>query len=1093
MWTKIKKNKIETHLHIVVIMCLFLMSSLAMTAQNRTIAGRVIDVAGEPVAGATVVVKGSAIGTATDADGNFSFAAPADALLEVSFIGYRRLEVNLSNQKDLTSVVITLHEDTEVLEEVVVIGYGSVKKSNLTGAVAKLDAKGIENRPLARAETALQGQLAGVTVRTITGEPGQDMQIRVRGAASINASSDPLYVIDGAPASTLSGINPSDIESIEVLKDASSAAIYGSRGNNGVVIVTTRRGQSGKPQVSVNTTYGMQSLEKKMDVMSAEEWINFNIKAIDARYISAAKAKGVNAGIGDDTNTRLQNLGLSTTAWGTSHYTYVPDPRWFKYADPSIVSGHNIQVNGINASDELSLLDWQDEYYSPAPVYQVDASISGGAENTRYLFSVGVFDQQGLATGTAYDRYTFRTNIESKLGKYLTAGLQLAPAYMRRDGSGWADGKDTRAHHVLQAAPVSGTGVGYATNVEPNVQYLWSGSLASPIAYMSQNIRHDDILLFSGNAFLRFLPVDGLKIELSGAATYNDLDGQTYIFSSSGSTWTQGEGANSSGGHNTSRSWTTLMQGLVNYDRTFGLHTIGVMLGASSEQSNIGFTTNQTYNKPFPNDAINYSFDEATLTVGNSDVVQLTPNRLASYFGRAMYNFDERYLLSASIRRDGGSVFGLNNKWGWFPAASIGWVISNEQFFKSMNLDWWNMLKLRASYGVTGNNQISNTAAYATLTAVTYAGAAGYSAGSLGNTDLGWEKSHSTDVAIDLGFAKNRIQLSFDWYTKNTTNLLYQVPAIGASGFTTVWDNLGEIHNEGYEVELNTVNVANRDFHWTTAFNLSYNRNEVISIGADNTPVYAGFDGSNASNILTVGQPVNSFYLYDAIGVWKTQKELDDYAAETGVQAVTFEGKTLVPGDLRYDDVNHDGAFDKANDRKILGSPIPKFTYGLTNRLSYRDFDMSILLTAQTGGKVFGVLGRANDRPSMNPNSNMMDVWLNAWWSETEQGDGHTPYILSATTGGTVDSRWLWSSDYLRIKNLTIGYKLPLPAKYVQNARIYLSAENLLKWDNYYNGYSPEAANTQVSGAPGGAGALGIDYGGYPIARIFTIGLNLNF
>jgi TonB-linked SusC/RagA family outer membrane protein len=607
-----------------------------------------------------------------------------------------------------------------------------------------------------------------------------------------------------------------------------------------------------------------------------------------------------------------------------------------------------------------------------------------------------------------------------------------------------------------------------------------------------ENIRHDDIFQMTGNAYLAFTPIEGLKFELTGAADYYDLDGQTYTFSRTQSSWSQGEGVNSSGGHNTQRTWNTLLQAVANYNKTFGLHSLGLMAGTSKEERNIGYSTNQTFNKPFPNDAITGSFDGSQLAVGTDIVTQFTSNRLVSVFGRAQYDYDSKYLLSGSLRYDGGSVFGANNKWGLFPSISVGWNMTKETFFQELNLGWINLLKLRASYGATGNNSISNTAAYPTLSAVNYAGLAGYNANSLGNPDLGWEKTHSTDLAIDLGLLNNRIQMSVDWYTKNTTDLLYMVPTLGASGFSTIWDNLGDIQNQGLEVELNTTNLVG-EFNWTTSFNMSYNENKVLSLGVDDTPIYSGFDGSNHSNILKVGEPANSFYLYEAIGVWKTQQEINDYAAERGVSKVTFEGKTIVPGDLRYKDVNQDGVFDKENDRAILGSPIPKMTYGMTNQFSYKNFDLSILLTAQTGGKIFGVLGRAIDRPGMNPNSNMMDVWNNAWWSEEDQGDGRTPYILSSTTGGTVDSRWLWSSDYLRIKNLTLGYKLPINPKYISFARLYCSVENLWKWDNYYNGYSPEAANTASSSVPGGQSALGLDYGSYPLSRIVTFGININF
>ena len=1083
-----KRKKINSKKVILfTLLCLFARS---MSAQNVSVRGTVTDGTGESLIGVTIQVQGSSAGSVTDLDGHFVLLnVPSNATIEVSYVGMLTQIIPLNGR---TTINVVMEEDTETLEELVVIGYGSIKKSSLTSAVSSMDSKGIENRPLARAETALQGQLAGVTVRTVTGEPGADLQIRVRGAASVNANSDPLYVVDGVPMNSLTWLNPADIATIEVLKDAASSAIYGSRGSNGVVIVSTKKGKQGKATVSANVTYGIQSLEKKLDIMDSREWITFNIKAIDERYLVGARKRGItNASIGDDTNTRLNNMGLSTTAWGNSHYTYVQDPIWFKYVDSQIAAGHNISVQGIDPNEALSLLNWQDEFFTNAPVQDITLNISGGNESTSYLFSGGVYDQNGIASGTDYKRYTARTNIESKLNKYLTLGMSLAPTYITRDGAGRANGKDTRAHHVLSSPPVSEASVGYKTNVEPNTQYLWGGSASSPIVYM-ENIRHDDIFQMTGNAYLAFTPIEGLKFELTGAADYYDLDGQTYTFSRTQSSWSQGEGVNSSGGHNTQRTWNTLLQAVANYNKTFGLHSLGLMAGTSKEERNIGYSTNQTFNKPFPNDAITGSFDGSQLAVGTDIVTQFTSNRLVSVFGRAQYDYDSKYLLSGSLRYDGGSVFGANNKWGLFPSISVGWNMTKETFFQELNLGWINLLKLRASYGATGNNSISNTAAYPTLSAVNYAGLAGYNANSLGNPDLGWEKTHSTDLAIDLGLLNNRIQMSVDWYTKNTTDLLYMVPTLGASGFSTIWDNLGDIQNQGLEVELNTTNLVG-EFNWTTSFNMSYNENKVLSLGVDDTPIYSGFDGSNHSNILKVGEPANSFYLYEAIGVWKTQQEINDYAAERGVSKVTFEGKTIVPGDLRYKDVNQDGVFDKENDRAILGSPIPKMTYGMTNQFSYKNFDLSILLTAQTGGKIFGVLGRAIDRPGMNPNSNMMDVWNNAWWSEEDQGDGRTPYILSSTTGGTVDSRWLWSSDYLRIKNLTLGYKLPINPKYISFARLYCSVENLWKWDNYYNGYSPEAANTASSSVPGGQSALGLDYGSYPLSRIVTFGININF
>lgn len=943
-------------------MLLLISCHLNILAQGKIITGVILDKTGETVIGASVLVKGTTNGTITDVDGNFTLNnVQENAVLQVSFVGYKTQDIALKGQ---SNVKVTLEEDTEVLDEVVVIGYGSVKKSTLTGAVAKMDTKGIQDRPLARPETALQGQLAGVTVRTTTGEPGADMQIRVRGAASVNANSDPLYVVDGVPMTTLSGINPADIASIEVLKDAASAAIYGSRGSNGVVIVTTQKGKTGKPKVSFNASVGFQTLEKKIDLLSATEWMEFRTRWNDAYYLSEAQKKGItNASIRDDNATRLANVGVKA---GTDNaYLYILDDRWFNYLSQDMRDSHTYTPT----SESLSLLDWQDEVYRTAIVQDYSLNVSGATDNVSYLFSGGYMNQEGLATGTGYKRFSFRANVESKINKYLSIGMNLAPTYIVTDGSGRANGKDSQAHKTLSSAPVSEPGVGYMTYVQPNGRYGWADTTSSPSYILNTDISQNRTLRMVGNAFLRITPFQDFRVELSAAANYYDLDGNKYSFSSSGKGWAKGEGQSSSGSHSTSRIWNTLLQAVANYDHTFNKHGVSAMLGFSSEQSSLGYKTEQGFKAPFPNDAITGSFDGSKVAAGTNTVTEQTPNKLLSTFGRLQYNYDERYMLSGSLRFDGGSVFGVNNKWGVFPAISGGWIISNEKFFKNWDQKWWNTLKIRASYGVTGNNSISNTAAYATLTSSVYGGAAGYYTSSLGNADLGWEKTHSTDIAVDLGFLNNRIQLSLDWYTKNTTDLLYQVPVEGASGFSTIWDNLGDIHNEGFEIELNTHNLTG-NFKWDTSFNMSYNKNEVKKLGTDNTPIYSGFSGSNYSNILTVGKAVNTYYMYDAIGVWKNQAEIDAYSAAHNGQPVTFEGKQIQPGDIRYRDVNNDGKYDKDNDRDYLGSPTPKFVFGMTNRFSYKNFDLSILLTAQTGGKIYGILGRAIDRPSMGAKSN---------------------------------------------------------------------------------------------------------------------------
>jgi TonB-dependent starch-binding outer membrane protein SusC len=1092
------KNKItsyakkDRHLYrkLVSLFILVIATQLAF-AQSIPVKGTVKDTQGSPLPGVSVKIEGTNNGTITDINGKFAINAPsAKSVLVYTFVGMETKKQAVGNQ---IMPVITLDDSSVRLNEVVSIGYGSVKKSSLTGAVSKIKAENLGERPIARVEAALQGTMPGVDVRTTTGQPGQDIQIRVRGAASINASSDPLYVVDGAPVSTLSGINPADISSIEVLKDAASTAIYGSRGSNGVVLVTTKTGKSGKPIISFNANYGTQTMEKKLDLLSASEWINFHIKYNDANYLKLAAdlAKTKNtvstAAISDPSSLRMTNIGGKIES---PNYNVINDDRWFNVIAPG---AHTYTAT----TDQLSLLDWQDNFFRTAPSQEYNVNVSGGTETTKYMFSGGMLDQKGIATGTGYKRMSVRANIETKINKWLSAGIVLAPTYATTVGGGLANGKDSKTHQTVAASPVSAPGVGYMTNVQPNTVYLWGGSTSSPTYVMQTNLNKSNTFSINATSFVQLDLFKGFKVRATGSTNYSNLDGETYNYSSAGSTWTAGEGANSSGGHNTATKIdNSLFQTVANYDNTFGKHSVGLMAGFSAEQSAIGYTTNQTFNKPFPNDAVNESFNGALNTVGTDIVTQLTPNRLESFFGRAQYDYDGRYFLSASLRRDGGSVFGPDHKWGTFPAISGGWKISDEAFFKSLNLSSINLLKLRASYGLTGNNSIDYKASYALVSAISYAGAAGYTISTPGNPNLGWEKAKSTDVALDLGLFENRIQLSLDYYTKSTTDLLYQVPVLGASGFTLQWDNLGDIYNKGFEVELNTKNLTGK-FKWNTSFNLGYNENTVKRVGATNTPVYSGFDATNTSNVLQVGLPMNTFYMYEAVGIWKTQAEIDAWSAAhkttanpTGVPS--FNSAVFKPGDIKYNDINGDGIITTA-DKAYLGSPTPKFTYGMTNNFEYKNFDLSILITAQSGGKIYGILGRAIDRPGQGASGNALGHWRNAWWSETEQGDGKTPNPLSTTTGTTLDSRWLYSSDYIRIKNVSLGYRLPALPKIYTNARVYVSAENLALFCNYYGGYSPEAANSGSSTAAGGGNSLGIDYGGYPTSRIFSMGINVTF
>lgn len=1038
--------------------------SISVSAYAQTAAGKVIDANGTPIIGAAVMVPGTTNGASTDIDGNFQINVATGTTLEVSCIGYVTKTVSAA-----ANMRIILEEDTTLLEETVVIGYGSVKRSDLTSAVSKMDSKGIADRPLARAESALQGQLAGVNVQTTNNEPGADPVIRVRGAASMSAGNDPLYIIDGVPNNTLQGVSPSDIASIEVLKDAASAAIYGSRGSNGVILVTTKTGQKGAPKVSFNASYGIATMERKMDVLTPVEFLDYRLKYIDAQY---ARDYG---GLPSDSNAERIAKGVKV-----NDFNNLFDDRWLQYLSPEVQAAHTYD----NTKGELALIEWQDYVYSPAATQSYSVNVSGATDRTNYMFSLGYSDQDGLGGVINYKRINARANVETKINDWVTVGLNLAPSFIIHRGANSMNGKDKLGTNVLNQMPAAEPEAGVMTSYYPYLKYDWSGANVMYKQYYIDTAATQRGLRMQGTTFIRVTPIKDLSITGTASANYytNDTNQFTNNTVIKGNWLTSAPGVKSSASHSTQWSLSTLLQVVANYNKSFGKHNIDLMAGTSAESGNIGWSTSQSFSN-LANDTITGSFNgnntSTTPTVKGSSYTEKTPTMLYSVFARAQYNYDSKYLLSATVRRDGYSRFGKNSKWGWFPSASAGWVVSQEPFFKESNLDWWNSFKLRASYGETGNNGVSEANAYSTLSAGAYNDAIAYYAGSFGNADLGWEHTKSVDVAADFAFFNNRVQLSVDYYNKLTEGLLYDVPVPSVFGTTKVRQNLGSVRNNGIEIELNTHNYQTSDFSWSTSFNMSYNNNEVLQLGSENTPVYGKSNGQY--NVLEVGMPMYYFFGLKCLGVWETQAEIDAFVKETG-KTPMYNGKPVKPGDLRHDDIDGNGNITDG-DRQYLGKPTPDFTYGMTNTFRWKNFDASILFTAQTGGQIYGAVGRANDRAG-NGNWNVLGWWQDCWWSEEEPGNGMVPSPLS-TVKPDGDSRFVESSDYFRIKNITVGYSIPFK-KAISSARVYISVENVLLLSSYYHGYTPEAT-TQGNNFPG------FDFGAFPAARTFTAGININF
>lgn len=1018
--------------------------------ETRKITGNVVDETGEPLIGATVKAAGAqAGGTITDIDGNFTLSIADDVRqITVSYIGYQPMTVTVKGDK----LNVVMKEDKNVLEELVVVGYGSVKKGDVTNAVAQIKGDQLADRPVSNIASALQGELAGVEIRTTSGAPGSGVQVNVRGATSINedGSSSPLYVVDGVPMDEdfdLVSLNPQDIESIEVLKDASSSAIYGSRGANGVIIITSKRGEEdGKTRIGFKADFSLSSPERYVDVMSPTEWIAWRTKANNVRYVERYGAQGATAE--DDYETRV----IITGGNGSS---YVNDPRWT-----------------MPNYGGLSLIDWQREVFQTSFAQSYNLSLSSGSKKSNYRASVGYVNQEGVVIKTGFERLNLKLAAQATAFDRLIFGIDLSTQYGKTKG-GNVDGKDNTGMSALTMVPVAEPSAGVHTGTQPYSSYLYAGSSNSPVEMMERQSYTEEQLRINASAFVRYEIMKGLTAEILGSWMFNNRERHRYQPSSLNRYW-----STSPEGYYTSARWTGnrghkfLGQALLTYDKSFGEHHLNAVAGWSIETNKDGSSYTMAATQ-FPNDAIQ-GFDLKNVKLTDASAILTTEDRLISYFARAEYGYDSRYLLTASIRRDGSSRFGHHKLWGTFPAVSAAWRLSNERFWRP---EWvMNQAKLRVSYGTNGSNAIPTNSAFGMLASSNYSQdgtlLTGYIPGSTNNDDLGWQKTDSWNVGVDMSFFRNRISLAVDYYVKNIRDMLYRITLPAVIGYTTGYTNVGNIRNQGVEIELKTENLTGR-LRWTTSLSIGYNKNKVIDLGSNST-IFTGYD--NSTQVIEVGYPAGTYYLYDAVGVYQTKEDLERYPTQTG----------SVVGTVRYRDVNGDGQITEA-DRVHMGHPQPDFTYGLTNTFKYKNWDFSFLITAQTGGKIYGALGRAYDRQGMGTSVNVLKKWANMWFSESDPGDGHTPNAWVSGINEEYDNRWLYSSDFVKLKNITLGYRFKLPKRsLISSLRLNASIENVFMIDSYDGGYSPESnnASSRISS---------YDYGAYPQARTVSLGANLQF
>ena len=1016
-----------------------------------TVSGRVVDEKNNGLPGVTVVVKGSTKGSTTDEQGDFRIAVPnPQAVLVFSFVGYETKEVAVGNR---TTLNVSLGAGDQTLNEVVVVGYGSQLKKEITGAVQTVSAQEIKDLPVSQIGQKLQGRLAGVQINQTTGKPGQGISIRIRGQVSVSAGSDPLYVIDGFPITgNIAQLNPDEIEDLSILKDAASTSLYGSRAANGVVLITTKKGKPGQTSVSFNTYTGLQQvpMRGRVKMLNAVQFAQFKKEYYE---------------------DQLQ-----------------PVPEIFQ--NPAQYEGKNN--------------DWYDALLRVAPLQSYNLSVSSNTERSNTSLVAGIFNQDGVVLNNKYKRYSLRMNSNYNLSNRVTVGFNVAPSYVydntpRTDGDR-GTGILFNALHTWPIYPIYDAN-GELTKVNKlpdNTGNIFSYPNWVRAANELVNETKNTNLL--GNAYIQYRPITGLTLRSTMNIEY--LNSKFFYFNPSTATSAINvpipTTASSTRQSLESVSW--LNENLATYSKSFNDHNFELLAGF----------TNQQFRQEFTRISANTYTDDRLPTIqGALNIDRPNTNNgtnqwsLTSYLSRLTYNYKGKYLFTAAVRADGSSRFGANNQFGTFPSASVGWVLSDEDFLKPVQQV--SFAKIRASFGVIGNNNIGNYTQYALVNNTTNAVfgsnvATGAVVTSLANPNLGWETTKQFDMGLDLGLFNDRVQFIYDFYTKRTTNLLYAVQIPQEAGFTNFNDNIGEIKFWGHEFSLTTKNTTGK-LKWTTSANISFNRNLVVSLAPGIDRVYGTF------HVTQVGKPFGQFYGLVKQGYYTSAEDLRTSPVIPGRSAI---------GTIKFKDVNGDGVITNGgdqDDRTIIGSPFPKFTYGITNDLKYGNFDFSITGSGSYGNQlwvrhlystanldaVFNMVEGVKDRFRVqNAIVDVAGVKTGVATNVITQGNG----MFGATNNGGnftgIERDWnstqfLADASFFTIKNITVGYSIGAINKLFKSARLYASAQQVYIFTKYWGGPNPETSAQGDGNGDGGNLSQGVDFSSYPVPRTYSIGVNLNF
>jgi TonB-linked SusC/RagA family outer membrane protein len=1025
--------------------------SVAVAAQNVT--GTVNDEKNEPLIGATVMVRGSSAGTVTDINGHFSVKARRGATLTVSYIGYKSKEVKVGESK---MVVVTLEPDAQMLDDVVVVGYAEVKRSDLTGSVASVSSKNIEGYKSSSVVEALGGQISGVQITQTDGAPGSGFDIKVRGVGTVTGDASPLFIVDGFQVDNIDYLSNSDIESIEVLKDASASAIYGARAANGVVMVTTKSGKSGAPHISYNGSASYRHIAKTLPVLDPYEFVKLQMEINPSKYATTYYQQGNDA---DGNPYRYQTL---------DDYIGVP---------------------GIN---------WQDEVFKPTWSQDHNISVTGGTDQTKYAFSFSRFDEDGIFKNSSFRKTTAKMRINQKITKRINLDANVTYANTGQYGNGTASGSGrfNVLAQILSARPTGGLGVtdeDLLNNAIDPLELELSESLAqvNPIKEAESVDSKKIAELWSANGMLTIDLMKGLTFKTAG--TYNTTNTRYDLFYRDGSKEAYRNGNSAYGQTQMTKDirWTNF--NYLTYKKQIRAHKFDVMLGEELSYSSSEYLLGQAKDFPFDNLGNNNLGLGATPSKVGSNYYS---KKLLSFFTRVNYNYKERYLLTATMRADGSTVFSSKHKWGYFPSFSAAWRINEEDFMKDVK--FVSNMKLRLGWGTVGNDRISNYLSMDLYDQSKYGQGTNLvtvlTPKQLKNENLKWEGSTTTNIGLDLGFFDNRIGFTADYFVKNTKDLLTSQSLAYVTGFSSQMQNIGKIQNKGLELTLNTVNFQSRKFLWKTSFNISFITNKLKSLQSGVKSMYArsGFNSefTDYDYIATVGSSLGLIYGYQFDGVYQSS-DFNETPSGTMIlkdgvtKNMRYNNGTVAPGVIKYKDVTGDGLVT-SDDRTVIGKTLPKFFGGFTNTFNFGNFDLNVIFQYSYGNDIYNAT-RLYSTQTQNERTNMLAEVTDRWTST--HASNKVPSALGYVKN-ELSSRFVEDGSYLRLKSLTLGYTLPVKFTrkfYISKMRVYASSQNLFCITGY-SGYDPEVS--MLSGSPM---TPGLDWGAYPKSKMFTFGLDVQF